>query len=244
MTGVAKITRVLVGVDFDEASAAALKMGGSLAAAWDAQLTVFHAAIEGVPAYFTASQFGQLEAGRAQSRAAVADQVRTFVERQVPGAVNVVIGEGPAHEAIVRIAASFDLIVVGTHRRHGPQRWWLGSVAEALVRQSPRPVLVVPAGASLPDTHRVPTILAAGGGGAAADAWVDVLTTAVWGNVVRTLDVHQCTPGRLQHADLIVLSIPADASHSQLSATEHLLKECVNPVLFVPSSVIVERSSS
>jgi nucleotide-binding universal stress UspA family protein len=241
----ARISRVLVGVDFDEASAAALKMAGSLAAAWGAQLTVFHAATEAVPAYFTASQIGQLEEERAQSRAAVGDQLRIFAERQMAGAVNVLVGEGPPQDAIIRFAASFDLIVVGTHRRHGPQRWWLGSVAEVLVRQSPRPVLVVPAGASLPDTRRVRTILAAGGEGGAADEWVDVLMTAVGGNVVRTQDIHQCTPDRLQHADLIVLSMPVDASRSQLSATEHVLKECVHPVLFVPSSQgTVERSSS
>jgi nucleotide-binding universal stress UspA family protein len=244
MTDVAKISRVLVGVDFDEASAAALKMAGSLAGVWDAELTVLHAATEAVPAYFTASQIGQLEAERAQSRAAVADRLRIFAKRQVSGAVNVVVGEGPPQDAIMRIAASFDLITVGTHRRHGPQRWWLGSVAEALVRKSPRPVLVVPAGASLPDTQRVPTILAAGGDGAAANVWVDLLRTVFGGNVVRSLDIHQCAPDRLQHADLIVLSMPTDATYSQLSAIAQVLKECVHPVLFVPSSGIVERSSS
>lgn len=244
MTDAARISRVLVGVDFDEASAAALKIAGSLAAAWDAQLTLFHAATDAVPAYFTASQIGQLEEERAQSRAAVADRLREFAQRQISGAVNVLVEEGPPQDAMVRLAASFDLIVVGTHRRRGLQRWWLGSVAEALVRQSPRPVLVVPAGASLPDTHRVPTILAAGGDGAAVDVWADVLMTAVGGNVVRSLDIHQCTPRRIQQADLIVVSMPADAGYSQLSATEHVLKECVHPVLFVPSSGIVERSSS
>jgi nucleotide-binding universal stress UspA family protein len=122
MTGVAKISRVLVGVDFDEASLAALKVAASLAAARDAEITVFHAATEAVPAYFTASQIGQLEAEREQSRTAVADQLRTFAERQVPGAVNVVVGEGPPADAIVRMAPAFDLIAVGTHRRHGPRR--------------------------------------------------------------------------------------------------------------------------
>ncbi len=37
-----------------------------------------------------------------------------------------------------------DLTVVGSHGRHGVARWLLGSVAEAVVRQSPCPVLVVP----------------------------------------------------------------------------------------------------
>jgi nucleotide-binding universal stress UspA family protein len=245
MTDVAKTSRVLVGVDFDDASAAALKMAASLASAWDGELTVFHAATEAVPAYFTASQIGQLEAEREQSRAAVADQLRMFAERQVPTAVHVLVGEGPAQEAIVRLAPAFDLVAVGTHRRHGPQRWWLGSVAEAVVRQSPRPVLVVAAGARVPDTHRSPRILVAGEEGTAVDVWVDGLRTAFGGSVVRSLDIHQCAPDRLQQADLIVLSMPVDRGHSQLNAIAHVLKECVHPVLFVPSSEgIVERSSS
>jgi nucleotide-binding universal stress UspA family protein len=245
MTDVVKISRVLVGMDFDDASAAAMKMAASLASAWGAELTVFYAATEAVPAYFTASQIGQLEEEREQSRATFAQQLRAFAERQVPGHVNVVVGEGPAQEAILRIAPGFDLIAVGTHRRHGPQRWWLGSVAEAIVRQSPRPVLVVPAGASVPDPRRSPTILTAGDDRAAADGWVGVLRMAFGGNVFHSLDIQHCTPDRLQHADLIVLSMPPNQSHSQLNAIAHMLKECVHPVLFVPSSEeIVERSPS
>jgi nucleotide-binding universal stress UspA family protein len=245
MTEIARISRVLVGVDFDEASAAALKMTASLATAWGAELTIFHAAIEDVPAYFTASQIGQLEAERTRSRAAVSDQLRTFAARHVPGSVKIGVGEGPPQDAIVRLALAFDLIAVGTHQRHGPRRWWLGSVAEAIVRQSPRPVLVVPAGVSAPDTRRPPTILAAGGDGTAADGWADAVRSALGGNVVHSSDIHRCAPDRLQQADLIVLSRPTDASHSQLSAIAHVLKACVRPVLFVPTSEgIVERSSS
>jgi nucleotide-binding universal stress UspA family protein len=219
-------------------------MAAALASAWTAELTVFHAVTEAVPAYFTASQFEQLEAEREQSRAAVADELRMFAERQVATPVQVVVGEGPAQDAIVRLAPAFDLIVVGTHRRHGPQRWWLGSVAEAVVRQSPRPVLVVAAAASVPDTRRLPRILVAGRDGAAVDVWGDVLRTAFGGIVVPSLDLQQCAPDRLQQADLIVLPLPVDRSHSQLSAMTHVLKECVHPVLFVPSSEgIVERSS-
>ncbi|MCK7510218.1 MAG: universal stress protein [Desulfobacterales bacterium] len=38
---------------------------------------------------------------------------------------------------------SHDLLVLGTHGRRGPSRWWLGSVAERVVRDSPVPALVV-----------------------------------------------------------------------------------------------------
>lgn len=36
-----------------------------------------------------------------------------------------------------------ELIVMGTHGRHGLQHLWLGSVAEGVVRSSPVPVLLV-----------------------------------------------------------------------------------------------------
>jgi nucleotide-binding universal stress UspA family protein len=239
-----RVAKILVGVDFDEASAAALKTAASLAAAWGAELTVFHSATDAVPAYFTASQIDALEAEREQRRATVADQIRAFAGPHAPAAFEVVVGEGPPQDAVLRAAPAFDLVAVGTHRRHGAQRWWLGSVAEAIVRRSPRPVLVVPAGATMPDA-RAPTILAADGHDAAIDTWVDVLRTATGGAVVRSVDIHRCAPDRLQQADLMVLSIPAGASQPQLSAVAHVLKECVHPVLFVPSvDGIAERSSS
>ena len=53
MSPVAKISHVLVGVDFDEASASALKIAGMLASTWDADITVFHSATPEAPAYFT-----------------------------------------------------------------------------------------------------------------------------------------------------------------------------------------------
>jgi nucleotide-binding universal stress UspA family protein len=48
--------------------------------------------------------------------------------------------------AITRLAEALeaDLIVVGSHGRHGVVRWLLGSVAEAVVRQANCQVLVVP----------------------------------------------------------------------------------------------------
>ena len=246
MSPVTKISRVLVGVDFDDASASALKMAGVLASAWDAEITVFHAATQEVPAYFTAAQIDVLEAEREQGRAGTADELRLFAEQHVARAVRVVVREGPPQDAMLGMAPSFDLIVVGTHRRHGARRWWLGSVAEAVVRHSPRPVLVVPAAAVVPDTRRAPTILAAGGDGTAADAWVEVLRTTFGGTVVRQADIHQCARDRVQNADLIVLSMqPGGGSHSQVDAIAQVLKECVHPVLFVPSADgIVERSSS
>lgn len=246
MSPVAKIPRVLIGVDVDEASVSALKLAGVLASAWDAEITVFHSAPQEAPAYFTAAQLEGLEAEREQSRQSSADRICRFVEQHLPRAVRVVVEEGAPQDALLRMAGSFDLVVVGTHRRQGARRWWLGSVAEAVVRRSPRPVLVVPAGALVPETRRPFTILTAGSSVAAADAWVDVLRRTFGGDVVRSLDIHQCAPDRLQNADLIVLSMTADGDmQAQFGAIVQVLTECVHPVLFVPSADgMFEGSSS
>jgi hypothetical protein len=185
-----------------------------------------------------------LKPNASKGRAATATRVCVFAEQHARRAVHAVVEEGLPENAIVRMAAEFDLIVVGTHRRHGARRWWLGSVAEAVVRRSPRPVLVVPAGAGVPETRRPVTILAAGGDVATADAWVDVLMSRFGGNVVRSPDITHCAPDRLQNTDLIVLSMPAD-SDTHFGAIGQVLKECVHPVLFFPSTEgIVEGSPS
>jgi hypothetical protein len=53
MTALANLSRLLVGVDFDDASASALQLAGALADAGEIDLTAFHAATLEVPAYFT-----------------------------------------------------------------------------------------------------------------------------------------------------------------------------------------------
>ena len=55
------------------------------------------------------------------------------------------MSEGMSGSEILRIAGDCkaDLIVMGTHARRGLPRYLLGSVAEAVVRSSPIPVLTM-----------------------------------------------------------------------------------------------------
>jgi nucleotide-binding universal stress UspA family protein len=59
------------------------------------------------------------------------------------------LAEGSPGDEIVSAAKSFgaDLIVIGSHGRSGLGRVLMGSVAEAVMRHAPCPVLVVRAGA-------------------------------------------------------------------------------------------------
>lgn len=54
------------------------------------------------------------------------------------------VEEGLAAEKIVAAAHKWnaDLILIGTHGRHGVSRFIIGSTAEAVVRRAPCPVLI------------------------------------------------------------------------------------------------------
>jgi nucleotide-binding universal stress UspA family protein len=63
--------------------------------------------------------------------------VRTDVRLGAPA--EQILAAAQAHDA--------DVVVMATHGRTGPARWWLGSVADEVVRHADRPVLLVSAGA-------------------------------------------------------------------------------------------------
>ena len=141
------------------------------------------------------------------------------------------------------MAADVDLIVVGT-----PATWRTAMVAWLGCGSRRPPVIASRARgsgrAAVPDTRRPVTILAAGDDVGAGDAWVDVLSSTFSSTVVRSPDIYHCAPDLLENTDLIVLSMPAD-SDTHFGAIVQVLKECVHPVLFVPSTDgIVERSPS
>lgn len=57
--------------------------------------------------------------------------------------VEALVTEGEPAEGILRLAADVDLVALSTHGRTGVERWWYGSVAERVLRECPRPLLVL-----------------------------------------------------------------------------------------------------
>ncbi len=53
------------------------------------------------------------------------------------------IAEGDPVDQILSAADSYDLLLVGTHGRRGLAQFWLGSVAEKVIRRATGPVLVL-----------------------------------------------------------------------------------------------------
>jgi nucleotide-binding universal stress UspA family protein len=132
--------------DLSEASRAALRQAAAIARESGAELILLHV-----------SARGQAAGGEAllapPPRPAVRpdrDEGRLKIwteeaERLAPGAVTSIELTGSPAEEIVRCAREFgcDLLVMGTHGRSGIGHLALGSVAEAVIRAAPCPVLVV-----------------------------------------------------------------------------------------------------
>ena len=148
--GIPKV--VLLATDLTETSAAAAAWAGLLAHRFGAQIKVVHAEHLSLPPYFSPEQHARLEAearaARARAQQLVAESVAPFLGF-VPEAY---IAEGHPADAIVACArdCNADLVITGTHGRRGMRRLWLGSVAEAVLHDADRPVLVIHGGPGTP----------------------------------------------------------------------------------------------
>jgi len=141
----AKITRILNPTDFSVAAEAPSRLAARLAMRTQASLVLFHAIPldEGLE---DAARDPHLGRSRKQLElwfeTVVPEEMRRFLSVEF----RVTIDE-PAR-AIVSAAqeTGADLIVMGTHGRSGVQRLLMGSVAEAVVRAAPAPVLALKMG--------------------------------------------------------------------------------------------------
>ena len=124
-----RVSEILFPTDFSAVSAAAGRTAADFARHFDARLHLLHV----VPTHFD----------RDTARATLRDAISALGDDL---AVTPVVESGLAARAIVTYAQthSIDLIVMGTHGRTGFSHALLGSIAEAVVRGAPCPVLTVP----------------------------------------------------------------------------------------------------
>ena len=75
----------------------------------------------------------------------VGDDALGFVSREAGGEIVTAVQQGTPADEIIGYAdrVDADVIAMGTRGRHGEHAFLLGSVAEAVVRRSPIPVLTV-----------------------------------------------------------------------------------------------------
>lgn len=141
-----RIKRILCPVDFFPASENAAKYAVDLAGAYGAKVHLLHVVTPILP---TAYEYplNTVEMTKSMQDAAAA-QMKKLVARLKTKDVKVgsELRIGDVHDAIKRALAAIkpDMVVMGTHGRHGVERLVLGSVTDWLIRNSTAPVMVIP----------------------------------------------------------------------------------------------------
>ena len=228
--------RILAPTDFGQASSHAIRLAGRLARTFDSSLTVLHADSLEAPPYFTTEQVRVVERQRRRARS---DAVRHLSRFAVPLAglePEVRITDGPAAISIIDATLEHDLVVMGTHGRRGAARWWAGSVAERVVRESKVPVLVVrahPAGDSV--FKRITVLAGTGAFDGPARRYAKGLASTFEGELSRET-ARTLERATLDEATLVVVARRSSERTSLFTSAsaDALVRNCRRPILFVP----------
>jgi nucleotide-binding universal stress UspA family protein len=136
------VHKMLVPMDGSPCSIAALSYAITLAEDLDAAIDVLH--VNGANRFEVGSTAAATETAQEQSARAMEEAVA-----RAKGQLGERLGRRTEHGEPVRVilelaaAEKFDLIVMGTHGRVGRLYSLTGSVAEAVVRSSPCPVVTI-----------------------------------------------------------------------------------------------------
>ena len=139
-------TTILVALDESEAASAALALALELAALDRAQLLLVNvvdvARLVAIAGYATPYPATALEA-LTEAGAAFLDQHKAACTA-AGVAASTALGQGDAVDEIIRLAREHEagLICIGTHGRKGLAHFFIGSVAEGVLRNADMPVLV------------------------------------------------------------------------------------------------------
>ena len=142
-------TRIIVPLDGSKLAESALPEAKQLAKLTGAELVLIR-----VVDYSARDKFGDfgllyeyeamaqaLAEERELAKAYLADMVRTIEAEGSP--VSATLVDGIAAKAIVGMTEPGDVIVMATHGRTGMKRWFIGSIAEDVLRHATVPVLLV-----------------------------------------------------------------------------------------------------
>lgn len=232
-----RLRTVLVAVDFSEAAGEAVALGGLLASAGSAALVALHAEPRDLPPYFTVQQIASFERAHQEAHREAEAFLRAFVAARTAWDADVRIREERPAEAILQAAVDADLVLMGTHGRRGPSRWWMGSVAERVVRGCDRPVLVVPergvAAAPLEVFSHVLLIGSEGQATGPALSWVARLIEPLGGTVIDGGEARTCDVAAFRSASMVAAVLPPAVETPRVPDLGVLLRECQRPALFV-----------
>ncbi len=134
--------RILVPTDFSEPSARALALAIELARSFDARVVLLHVWSMPYTAYSEGLTWPAEPMARAAQKALDDEHARAVALYPKTDAV---LRQGGEWAQILEAigAHDIDLVVMGTHGREGLPRFFVGSVAEHVVRMSTVPVMTV-----------------------------------------------------------------------------------------------------
>lgn len=144
--------KVLVAVDFDEGTETVISTALDLCRGGESDIHFAHSyVIPRAPFAFRdlahpSTQFNVLEHR-------VLDELERLASKTPVPTENIHLLHDKPAQALARLAEEeqFDVVVAGTHGRHGVERLFLGSVAVGLLHRAPCPVVIAPLG---PQTTR------------------------------------------------------------------------------------------
>ncbi|MGE0864175.1 MAG: universal stress protein [Vicinamibacterales bacterium] len=232
---------ILVAVDFGDASARAVAIGGVLAARTGARLSLLHTESLDVPPYFTPAQLRALEGEERANAKRAGEYLAAFGRRHTAQPFATLIESRAAVDGILHAAQDADLVVMGTHGRRGPSRWWLGSVAERVLREIHLPLLVVHAGAHDDSAHQVfgrGLVLVEGAAPASRTRQLaGEIAACAEGTVTEVAGADATAARERVGATWAAIPVPVARTGAWRShVAEPVLQTCSIPVLFVPEA--------
>lgn len=151
---------ILVPTDMSEFASVALRYAGLLRERFDSRITLLYADETWLPVDVFEMPLGYYLENASETKTKLHERLTEYAKVHLPGvaAETQIVQDSPAR-AIVHSAKEMkaDLVVMGTHGRHGWRRALLGSVAETVLHEIDRPVLTVTpavAGSSHPPAIR------------------------------------------------------------------------------------------
>ncbi|MFZ5863514.1 MAG: universal stress protein [Nitrospirota bacterium] len=138
------VNTVLVPTDFSEGSQAALNYAIGLTKSFHAKIVLLHVIETTTYTMTEALQLVNVYDVVKTAVEPVLDQMVKDLQQAQVTASRILVQGGSAHEIVSQAReVGADLIVMGTHGRHGVNRLFVGSVAERVVRTAHCPVLTV-----------------------------------------------------------------------------------------------------
>ncbi len=137
---------ILVPTDFSQASNLALDVAKQIAAVLSAEIHLLHVRILLEDPHVLEEGQRQLERLLTRADQKTREVLSTEMASHAEAVIHPHLVRGlTAPESIIQAGLDIgcDLIVMGTHGRHGLKRFFLGSVAEQVVRTAPVPVMTI-----------------------------------------------------------------------------------------------------